>query len=208
MSCGIVEGDSQTIDRRRLAGVELTTTARDLAESLLSESLPRRWQHVQAVAAKAERVSVVLDGPDRAVLVAAAWLHDIGYAAPLAHSGFHPLDGARWLRSQGVHERVVRLVAHHTCAVLEADERGLAGELVAEFAQEESATADALWYCDATTGPDGQNFDVFERLNEIRARYGPDALVTRFINRAEPEIVAAVRRTEARLADFDGNQPM
>ncbi len=31
-------------------------------------------------------------------LVAAAYLHDIGYAPELAITGFHPLDGARHLR--------------------------------------------------------------------------------------------------------------
>jgi hypothetical protein len=186
--------------------VDLTVMARELAESQLAGSLPQRWKHVQAVAGKAERVSVVLPEPDRAVLVAAAWLHDVGYAAPLAKSAFHPLDGARWLRLQGFSDRVACLVAHHTCAVLEAEERGLAGELVAEFAHEESATADALWYCDATTGPDGQDFEVLERLAEIRSRYGAGTVVTRFIDRAEPEIVAAVRRTEARLAGV--GQPM
>lgn len=180
--------------------MELTTDARDLAASLLSETLPRRWGHVQAVGAKAERVSVALDRADRGALIAAAWLHDIGYAQLLVQSGFHPLDGARWLRRRGFDERVTCLVAHHTCAILEAEERGLAEELSAEFSQEDSPTRDALWYCDATTGPDGQDFDVLDRLDEIRTRYGPDDLVTRFINRAEPEIVAAVRRTEARLA--------
>jgi hypothetical protein len=34
--------------------------------------------------------------------VAAAWLHDIGYAPAIAESGtgFHPLDGARYLRDK------------------------------------------------------------------------------------------------------------
>jgi HD superfamily phosphodiesterase len=32
------------------------------------------------------------------LLEAAAWLHDIGYSPEIAVSGFHPLDGARYLR--------------------------------------------------------------------------------------------------------------
>jgi hypothetical protein len=51
-----------------------------------------------------------------------------------------------------------------------------------------------------TTGPDGQDFDVADRLDEARSRYGPDHVVTRFWAKAEPVIVAAVRRTEERLA--------
>jgi hypothetical protein len=161
--------------------------------------LPRRWQHVQAVGARAEAIAGLPD-VDAEELVAAAWLHDIGYAPALAETGFHPLDGARYLRQVGdIPVRVCALVAHHSCAVVEAEERGLADQLLSEFASERSATADALWYADMTTGPDGQPMQVGERLKEIRARYGPDHLVTRFINRAHTEIIRAVERTEALL---------
>jgi putative nucleotidyltransferase with HDIG domain len=182
--------------------------ASDLAESHLAEELPRRWTHVRAVAAKAERVARVLDETDREALVASAWLHDIGYAEDLVATGFHPLDGARFLRSHGFDARVTALVAHHSCALVEADERGMSDELAAEFPYEQSVAADALWYCDMTTGPDGQDFDVVDRLNEIRSRYGPAHVVTRFIDRAAPEIIAAVRRTEKRLAATNDCQPM
>ncbi|MFG2049209.1 hypothetical protein ACGFIW_17495 [Micromonospora sp. NPDC048935] len=64
-------------------------------------------------------------------------------------------------------------------------------------------SSDALWYADMTTGPDGQDFTVMERLAEIRERYGPDDLVTRFWKKAEPALIEAVRRTQARAA-----QPM
>jgi putative nucleotidyltransferase with HDIG domain len=177
--------------------VTATAEARVLAERHLAKPLPRRWRHVQAVGQRAEQVSAVLDVDDE-VLAPAAWLHDIGYAPAAVDTGFHPLDGARFLRGMAVDERVVRLVAHHSCAVVEADERGLSAELAA-FPREESATADALWYCDMTTGPDGEPLPVAQRLNEIRKRYGPHHIVTRFVVRAEPQIVAAVQRTEDRL---------
>jgi putative nucleotidyltransferase with HDIG domain len=180
--------------------MEIISLARSIAERLLAEALPRRWSHVRAVAARAQRAAAALPPHDRPTLVAAAWLHDIGYASGLAKSGFHPLDGARWLRARDFDARVTSLVANHSCASFEAAERGLAAELAAEFPAELSATADALWYADLTTGPDGQRLDVLERLEEIRHRYGPDHLVTRFWGPAEPTAVAAVRRTEARLA--------
>jgi putative nucleotidyltransferase with HDIG domain len=53
-------------------------------------------------------------------------LHDIGYAPSLVATGFHPVDGARFLRAQGTPEVVVSLVAHHSGAVFEAEQRGLA----------------------------------------------------------------------------------
>jgi HD superfamily phosphodiesterase len=142
------------------------------------------------------------------VLIAAAWLHDVGYSNVVASTGFHPLDGARWLRSQGFDERVVGLVAHHSCALIEAQERGLADDLANEFPREASPTADALWYCDLTTGTDGQDFTVAERLAEIRTRYGIGHIVTRFIDRAHRQMVAAVGRTEERLAQAGEVQPM
>ena len=50
----------------------------------------------------------------------------------------------------------------------EAEERGLGPVLAAEFAREETAVSDLLWYSDMTTGPDDQNFSAEERLAEIR----------------------------------------
>jgi putative nucleotidyltransferase with HDIG domain len=161
--------------------------------------MPVRWRHVVAVAEAAEEVASRL-ALGSGVLVSAAWLHDIGYAPDLVESGFHPLDGARYLRGSGWDPDVVQLVAHHSGAVLEAEERGLRDLLLREFPFQPSLVMDALWYCDMTTGPTGQSMSVAERLAEIRARYGPSDVVTRFVERAEPELVAAVRRVEEHLA--------
>jgi hypothetical protein len=109
--------------------------------------------------------------------------------------------GTRNLRSQGVDMCICQLVAHHTSAEVEAGLRGLRDELVSEFENEASATSDALWYADLTTGPDGEILTVEQRIAEIRARYGPGSIVTQFIDLAEEPLVAAVRRTQARLAD-------
>jgi hypothetical protein len=73
--------------------------AAELARTMLAEALPRRWRHVRSVARRARWVAKELSLSDD--LVAAAWLHDIGYAPGLAETGFHPLDGARYLRRQG-----------------------------------------------------------------------------------------------------------
>jgi hypothetical protein len=59
-----------------------------------------------------------------------------------------------------------------------------------------------------TTGPDGQPVRAEERIAEIRSRYAPDNPVARFIVRAEPMIVGAVRRTEQRLRAAEAGQPM
>jgi hypothetical protein len=130
----------------------------------------------------------------------AAWLHDIGYAPDLVTSGFHPLDGARFLRRSGLDERVVSLVAYHSCARIEADIRGVGGELASEFDLADQPLADALLYCDMTTGPDGDYVRPADRLVEIRGRYGPDHEVTRFVERAASEILTTAGRVEELLA--------
>src|SRR5580658_4794817 len=108
--------------------------AERLARTLLERALPRRWDHVQGVAARARSLAPTL-GADTELLEAAAWLHDIGYLPELACTGLHGLDGARYLRDIHHADPVLcRLVAHHSCAVIEADERGLADLLRREFA--------------------------------------------------------------------------
>ena len=111
----------------------LASWAEPLARALLRESLPRRWAHVHGVAARARGLAPVL-GADADLLEAAAWPHDIGYAPGLATTGLHALDGARYLRdAQHADAMLGRLVAHHSCAIIEAGERGLADVLSHEF---------------------------------------------------------------------------
>lgn len=169
-----------------------------IAEAHLAASLPRRWAHVQGVAQQARSLRQMV-GNDADLLEATAVLHDVGYSRSIAHRGFHPLDGANYLRSIDAPTRLVHLVAHHSCAALEAALRGLVAEL-AEYEDEQGLVRDALWYCDITTTPDGQPTDAHARIAEIKERYGPDDLVTQFITAATPELLAAVSRTERRLA--------
>jgi putative nucleotidyltransferase with HDIG domain len=178
----------------------LSETAEQIARRCLQAALPRRWSHVEAVARKAARLADLLfRGADAEVLEAAAWLHDLGYAPDVRDTGFHPLDGAVWLRKAGFEDRVCALVAHHTRADIEAEERCLADKLGA-FPREQSLVADALLYADMRTGPDGQDFSVGARLDEIIARYGEGHGATRFVRRARPVILEAAQRVEARLA--------
>ncbi|MBB4889318.1 HD domain-containing protein [Streptomyces netropsis] len=189
--------------------MDLTNRAYSLAESLLAEPLPRRWSHSLGVAGRARSLREIL-GEDAYLMEAAAVLHDVGYSPRIASTGFHPLDGARFLRDQeGMDERVVRLVAHHSCALLEAEERGLREELESEFALERPALVDALLFSDMTTTPDGEPTTSDARVAEIVDRYGPETIVGRFIQRAAPEIHAAVQRVESRLSAAEAaGQPM
>jgi hypothetical protein len=171
--------------------------AEDMAELKLAGPLPRRWRHVRSVARRARWVAKQLDLSDD--LVSAAWLHDIGYAPELVETGFHPLDGARYLRQAGINARVISLVAYHSCAEIEADVRGLGDVLTSEFKPGDPQLTDVLLYCDMTTGPDGDYVRPADRLVEIRGRYGPDHEVTQFVERAASEILATAGRVEELL---------
>ena len=69
----------------------------------------------------------------------------------------------------------------------------------ASFPSPDPKLNDALAYCDMTTTPTGDVVSVHDRLSEIVERYGPHDVVTRFIRRAEPELVSSVVRTDQRL---------
>src|SRR5215468_4600163 len=178
----------------------LASWAHHLAGALLQERLPRRWAHSGGVAARPRGLASVL-GADADLLEAAAWLHDIGYAPGLATTGLHQLDGARYLRdARHADALLCRLVAHHSCAIIEAGERGLADILSSEFDPAPDVLASVLTCCDMTTSPDGQPVPVEKRLAEIHHRYGPGHLVSRSIQRATPMILCAVEQVHRRAA--------
>jgi hypothetical protein len=170
--------------------------ARRYAEELLAP-LGDRWAHVRGVARQAAWVSIILPPSERDVLVAAAYLHDLGYAPSLVRTGLHPLDGARHLRALG-HERLAGLVAYHSGSRHDAALRCLMGELK-EFEDEASDTAMALTYCDMTTSATGAMVTFPERLAEVERRYGADHVVSHALRRARPEIERCIQLVEARL---------
>lgn len=155
----------------------------------LLKALPEgRQAHSRAVGRKATLLSGLIPRRLRPDLVTAAYLHDIGYSHSV--TGFHPIDGARFLAEMGFSGPVCHLVAHHTASSLEAMERGLSVAVFDEFAMDDTSIYDpvdvglahgVLWWADLTTGPAGEDVDVKMRLSEICARYGPNDPVTRFV---------------------------
>ncbi|MEV7770970.1 HD domain-containing protein [Kitasatospora sp. NPDC086791] len=157
---------------------EPVSSARTVARSELAEPPPRRWAHTQGVADRAGRLDGVL-GQKAGLLVCAALLHDVGHAPRLAATGFHPLDGARFLRDvHGADDQLTRLVANHSFALLEAEERGLRETMEAEFPLlENPRLVDSLVWCDMTTTPDGGPTTAEARVAEILGRYGTGSVV-------------------------------
>lgn len=186
--------------RRQAYGVRVMSSAGNMveraridAEALLAD-LPSRLEHTRAVAARA--ASLPLRPEEALTLVAAAWLHDVGYAPSIAGTGFHPLDGARWLREQAWGDEVVSLVAYHSEAVREAAVRGLEDEL-AEVAEPCRKLLDLLTWADMTTGPDGAVVRVRERLREILQRYDEDDPVSVAVSQSASSLMQTVERIES-----------
>jgi hypothetical protein len=167
--------------------------------SLLLPPLGDRWLHVQGVVERAQWVSQVLNtDEDRLYLVAAAYLHDIGYAPALKCTGLHPLDGAWYIHSALGNERLASLVAHHSEARFEAQLRGYAPDLKV-FPREQSAVADALMYCDITTDATGKRVSLKQRIADIVRRYGETDVVIQALQQARPYWSLAIARTQSRL---------
>lgn len=175
----------------------LVRAARDVAQVLLAD-LPERWRHTVGVARRAEQVRGTVGPAEGDVLEAAAWLHDIGYAAALYDTGFHPLDGARHLATAGWPDRIAGLVGHHSGAFCVAEVRGLAAEL-GRFPREVSAVSDALTYADQTVGPNGRSMTFAQRLADMLDRHGPASPNAMAHARRAPLLGAAVARVELRL---------
>ena len=123
----------------------LCTIAQQTAARLLGP-LGARWPHTVGVAQRAAAVADALE-LDADVLVAAAWLHDVGSARVAVVTGFAPLDGARYLAEQLWPLRIAGLVAHHRGARFAAAARGLDRALAA-YPDEGGPMADALAFAD------------------------------------------------------------
>ena len=156
---------------------------------LLDALSEERRAHSLEVGRKADLAARLVRTEEREDLVTAATLHDIGYGHPV--SGFHPLDGAAFLASQGFSALVCHLVAHHSCSVYEADERGIPRSAYEPFAiaAEVNHLHRIVCWADMTTSPTGQTVTVEERLAEIESRYGPEDVVTAFVRRARPRLI-------------------
>ena len=131
-------------------------------------------------------------------LLPAAWLHDIGYAPDLVHTGMHAIDGALFLDRAGAPVAIVSLVAFHTGAEFEAEERGLLDAL-AQFDRPEQEELDLLILADLLSGSAGERVSLPERFDGIFGRYEPQHPVHRAVTRSRPYLEECARRAAARV---------
>lgn len=164
--------------------------SRELARDLLVD-LPHRLAHVEGVATTAVAFGMPTE------VASAAWLHDIGYAKRLHWSGMHAIDGARYLELAGASAEVVSLVAFHTGAEYEAEERGLVEQLT-KFDRPQQDLLDQLILADLVTDPSGRRMTVCERLEEIWSRYEPRHPVHRAVTRSRSYLEECALRAAGR----------
>lgn len=181
------------------------SSARGLAKTLL-QSLGDRWQHTVGVAARAVELRVTVESTQCTRLVAAAWLHDIGYSPVLAHTGFHPLDGAAFLERVGWPHDIVCLVANHSGAHFVAEALGI-GEMLRPYRIEESAILDALTYADQTVGPTGHRLSIRHRIADAQTRHGSTSAQAKARHRRVPYLLEVASRVESRLSGLAGTSP-
>lgn len=110
----------------------------------------------------------------------------------------HAVDGAIYLRSRHAPAEIVSLVAYHTGAEYEADERGLAHELAA-FERPDQYLLDVLTLVDLSVGPTGEPMSVVTRFDEIFERYPSHHAVHRAVSRSRRYLEECVARAVDRL---------
>ena len=181
----------------RLQMPQMVAIAADLTQHIL-DSDPDRLAHSKAAARRAEFLTPAVEPMYAPLLIAAAWLHDIGYAPGLRDTGFHPIDGARHLQTIGWPPAICNLVAHHSGARFVARVLQLDRQLEAyRFSQD--AVSDALTVADQTIGPKGQAMTVDERMSDMLKRHGPNSPNALAHPQRERYIRAAERRVAVRL---------
>lgn len=183
--------------------------ARQLAFWLLADDLPDRWLHVKGVAATAKRLAPLLD--DWETLVMAGYLHDIGYSPKLPRVGFHPLDGARYLKANGWPAGVINLVANHSNAEMQALINGFAPALYEEFPYDPDLPHLYLQYCDLSVDVDGRPVSLDVRLAGMLDRHRYSQGMTKQVTETAPglqELVADVDEELRRAGTCEALDPL
>lgn len=181
----------------RLRTPQVVDLAEDLARYVLYEQ-PERIEHTEGVVERAKLLTAAVPAAEAPLLVAASWLHDIGYAATVRRTGFHPVDGALVLGEMGWPLEVAALVAHHSGARYVAGVRGL-HDALEPFPYVEDPLSDAVTVADQTAGPHGVAMSINDRMDDMLARHGDDSPNARAHAQRRPYLLAAAARVAARL---------
>ena len=160
----------------------LVRDAQNLAQTLLADD-PTRLAHVRGAGTIAGLVTGALHVDQPEIIVAAAWLHDIGYAPAIARTGFHPVDGALFLAREGWPDPVVLMVAHHSHAAILAPHYGVQHHM-ALLEHVRGPADDIITFSDLRAGPNGLGAEPRDRVDDMRRRHANSTVVPHAIREA------------------------
>lgn len=138
---------------------------------------PERLRHILVVADRVRQSAGEIsarrpaDAVDADLAYCAALVHDIGYLPMVRDTGFHPLDGYRFLCAHGAAELARRIVGHSSSPE-EARLRGLPLPDAAE-----DLAAKLITYWDMRVKQGGEVVSYTERLEDIFRRHGRESIV-------------------------------
>jgi hypothetical protein len=153
----------------------LVRDALTLAHRLLTDD-QKRLAHLRGAGLIAGMAAGALRVDQPETVVAAALLHDIGYAPAITRTGFHPLDGALFLVQEGWPDPVVFLVAHHSHAAVLAPYYGVHHHL-SLLDHVHSQADDILTFSDLRAGVSGLGADPRQRIEDMRRRHADRTFV-------------------------------
>ena len=159
---------------------------------------PARLAHVLTVASHVRETAERLDATGSVCIdvdyaYRAALLHDIGYAPELQETGFHPIDGARYLERRGYPTIAADIICHSNSPEL-ARLRGLPPISVST-----SLVAELITYWDVQVAQGGIVMTYADRMSEIRARHSAQSDVCRAHEIAEERIQMLRQRIDELL---------
>ena len=160
---------------------------------------PQRLAHIMVVADRVRQSARDMNelnpgqNVDEELAFVAALVHDIGYLEDAYQTGFHPLDGARYLERSGF-PKLAELIVGHSSAPEESQLRGL-GTINAS----DDIIADLITYWDSQVKQGGEVVAAEQRHEDILLRYGEHSVVGQAAIRARPRIQEIARRVERLL---------
>jgi HD superfamily phosphodiesterase len=164
---------------------------------------PARLSHILVITERAERSAreIAVRHPglrlDAPTVRCAALVHDIGYLDRAKRTGFHPVDGYRFLYEHGAEALARRIVGHSSSP----EEAGLLGLLLPEPLDDLAARLVTYWDMQVKQG--GEIVGYEERYRDILGRYGEDSVVGQAHRLARPRIRGILTHVDRLLASAE-----
>lgn len=169
-----------------------------LIRDYLGEGSPRYKHSIEVSKLVMEIVGSSYEYSQHATI--AALLHDIGYSEEVNFTGFHPVDGYRFLRAKGYVKDILDVVLHHSLAREDYLHNHSTKELedykeiiLSDRAQK---ILEIVSYADWHTDGQGNRVSVDGRYADILDRHGHNSKVGEFMLSIRPQIDDICKKVE------------